>query len=136
MIVQKTIFLLLILFSANKIIGQEINTQEPFYVNLFISADKTIFVETEKTKFEEVEIKVAAIIRNKPFNLDQRIIYRIFADENLMSGFIMDVNHEMLSGYGDDVQTLKYLLNTVELNIDGQNWFKSIDIEKVKKIKS
>ncbi|WP_189606391.1 hypothetical protein [Salinimicrobium marinum] len=91
-------------------------------------------METEKTKFEEVETKVAAIIRNKPFNLDQRIIYRIFADENLISGFIMDVNQEMLSGYGDDVQTLKYLLNTVELNIDGQNWFKSIDMKKVKKI--
>ncbi|GHA51735.1 hypothetical protein GCM10007103_35230 [Salinimicrobium marinum] len=134
MMFKNTIFLLLILFSANKAICQEINTQEPFYVNLFISADKTIFVETEKTKFEEVETKVAAIIRNKPFNLDQRIIYRIFADENLISGFIMDVNQEMLSGYGDDVQTLKYLLNTVELNIDGQNWFKSIDMKKVKKI--
>jgi len=127
------IFLFLILLSANKTIGQETNTQEPFYVNLFISANKTIFVETERTSFKEVETKVADIIRNKPFKLDERIVYRIFADENLKLGYIMDVNQEMLSGYGENVQTSRYLLNTVELNIDGQNWFNSIDMQKLKK---
>ncbi len=130
---KKMIFLFLILLSANKTIGQETNTQEPFYVNLFISANKTIFVETERTSFKEVETKVADIIRNKPFKLDERIVYRIFADENLKLGYIMDVNQEMLSGYGENVQTSRYLLNTVELNIDGQNWFNSIDMQKLKK---
>lgn len=126
------IFLAFILLSANKTIGQErIDQQEPFYINLFISTDKTIFVETDKTNFEEVEIKVADIIRNIPFKLDQRIVYRIFADENLKLGYIMDVNQEMLSGYDDNVQTLRYLINTAELNIDGQNWFKSIDIPRL-----
>jgi hypothetical protein len=46
----------------------------------------------------------------------------------------MDVNQEMNLAYGDNVQTSRYLLNTVELNIDGQNWFKSIDMQKLKKI--
>lgn len=132
---KNIIFLFLIIFSVNKTLGQETNTQEPFYVNLFISANKTIFVETEKTNFKEVETTVADIIRNIPFKLDQRIVYRIFADENLKLGYIMDVNQEMLAGYGDNVKTLRYLLNTVELNIDGQNWFKSIDIQKLKKLK-
>lgn len=128
---KKVIFLFLILLSANKIIGQETKTHEPFYVNLFISADKTIFVENEKTNFKEVETEVADIIRNKPFKLDQKIVYRIFADENLKLGYIIDVNHEMIKGYGENVKTLRYLLNTVESNIDGQNWFKSIDMEKI-----
>ena len=132
---NKMIFLFLILLSANKTIGQETNTQEPFYVNLFISADKTIFVETERTNFKEVETKVADIIRKKPFKLDERVVYRVFADENLKLGYIMDVNQEMLSGYGENVQTSRYLLNTVELNIDGQNWFNSIDMQKLKKSK-
>ena len=132
---KKMIFLVLILLSANVAIGQErIDQQKPFYINLFISADKTIFVETEKTNFKEVEAKVAHIIRNIPFKLDQRIVYRIFADENLKLGYIMDVNQEMLAGYDNNVQTLRYLLNTIELNIDGQNWFKSIDMQKLKKI--
>ena len=129
------IFLVLILLSANEAIGQERNDQQkPFYINLFISANKTIYVETEKTNFNEIEAKVADIVRNIPFKLDQRIVYRIFADENLKLGYIMDVNQEMLSGYDDNVQTLRYLLNTKELNIDGQNWFKSIDMQKLKKI--
>ena len=128
------ILLVLILLSANKAISQEKNLQEPFYINLFISADKTIFVETDKTSFEEVQTKVAEIIRNKPFLIDQKIVYRIFADENLKLGYIMDVNQEMLSGYGDNVQTSRYLLNTVDFNIDGQNWFKSIDMQKLKKV--
>lgn len=132
---RKIIFLFFILLSANNTIGQETDFQEPFYINLFISADKTIYVETDKTDFKEVESKVANIIRNTPFKLDQRIVYRIFADENLNLGYIMDVNQEMLTGYGDEVQTLRYLLNTVELNIDGQNWFKSIDMQKLKKLK-
>ena len=113
---------------------ERISQNEPFYINLFISADITIFVETERTNFKEIETKVANIIRNIPIKLDQRIVYRIFADENLKLGYIMDVNQEMLSGYGDKVQTLRYLLNTVELNIDGRNWFKSIDMQKLKKI--
>lgn len=132
---KKMIFLVLILLSANEAIGQERNDQQkPFYINLFISANKTIYVETEKTNFNEIEAKVADIVRNIPFKLDQRIVYRIFADENLKLGYIMDVNQEMLSGYDDNVQTLRYLLNTKELNIDGQNWFKSIDMQKLKKI--
>ena len=132
---KKMIFLALILLSANDAIAQErIDPQKPFYINLFISANKTIYAETEKTNFKEVEGKVAHIIRNIPFKLDQKIVYRIFADENLKLGYIMDVNQEMLSGYDDNVQTLRYLLNTIELNIDGQNWFKSIDMQKLKKI--
>lgn len=131
---KKIIFLFFIILSAGETISQEIDAQEPFYINLFISADRTIFVEIEETTFKEVETKVSNIIRNTPFKLDQRIVYRIFADENLDLGYIMDVNQEMLSGYGDEVQTLRYLLNTVEMNIDGKNWFKSIDMNKVKKI--
>ncbi|SOC81030.1 hypothetical protein SAMN06296241_2602 [Salinimicrobium sediminis] len=63
----------------------------------------------------------------------EKFITRIFADENLDLGYIMDVNQEMLNGYGHEVQTLRYLLNTSEMKIDGQNWFESIDINKVQK---
>ncbi len=123
------------LLTAGQATGQE-NTSQPqaFYVNVFISADKDIYVETDKTKFEDVDLKVASIIRNAPFKLDQKIVFRIFADENLKLGYIWDVNDEMRSGYNDNVQTLKYLLKTRELNMDGKDWFKSINMQKLKKI--
>lgn len=105
------------------------------YINLFISANRTIFVETEKTGFNEVKTKVSSLVRNMPFKIDQRIVYRIFADENLDLGYIIDVNREMLNGYSHEVQTLRFLLNTSEMKIDGQNWFESIDMNSVQKIK-
>lgn len=103
-------------------------------MNLFISANKTVYVETEKTKFENVEKKVSEIVRNMPFKPDQKIVYRIFADENLDLGYIMDVNQEMISGYAEDISTQRFLLNTMKLNIDGQNWFDAIDMKDLKKI--
>ena len=133
--IKKTTFLILIFFSINNITAQEQNkNSEKFPVNLFISADKTIYVETQKTNFENIENYISEIIRNKPFKLDQKIVYRIFADENLNLGYIMDVNQEMLSAYDDNVKTERFLLNTIELNIDGQNWFEKIKMNKVEKI--
>lgn len=127
---KKISLLLIICFFVNNISAQTTASQtEPFYVNVFIDADKNIYVETEKVPLENVERKVSEIVRKRPFQIDQRIIYRIFADENLKHGYIMDVNQEMISAYGENVITQKYLLDTVELNIDGGNWFESIDID-------
>lgn len=101
---KKVTFLILILFYSNNVTAQEQdNDSDQFTVNLFISADKTLYVETEKTSFENVKSKVSEIIRNMPFKLDQKIVYRIFGDENLDLGYIMDVNQEMLSAYDDNV---------------------------------
>lgn len=111
--------------------NQEPSQTQPFYINVFISPDKTIYVETEKTAFEDVEKKISDILRNRPFKIDQRVVYRIFADGSLKHGFIMDVNQEMLSGNEENVQTVKYLLDSVKLNIDGQNWFESIDLKEL-----
>lgn len=135
---KKTNFLFFIFFTFftfNLVSAQQSKVQEDHsYVNLFISANKTVYVETEKTKFENVEKKVSEIVRNMPFKPDQKIVYRIFADENLDLGYIMDVNQEMISGYAEDISTQRFLLNTMKLNIDGQNWFDAIDMKDLKKI--
>ncbi len=129
---KKVHFLIIMFFIMNLVSAQE--SKNTSYVNLFISADKTIYVETEKTGFENIEKKVSAIVRNMPFKPDQSIVYRIFADKNLDLGYIMDVNQKMISGYGENVRTQRFLLNTMKLNIDGQNWFDSIDMKDLKKI--
>ena len=132
--IKKVLSLLIIMLSVNQIYSQEKrNRVEPFYVNVFVNANRTIYVETEKTQFQDIENKISEIIRNKPFKLDQKIIYRIFADENLKLGYIIDINSKMLGAYNENVFNKRYLLNTVELNIDGQDWFKQIDIKKLEK---
>lgn len=128
---KKISFLVLLFITVQEMCAQsnELPKNETLFVNVFIAADKTIYVETQKTNFQDVDRAVSEIVRKLPFNIDQKLIYRIFADENLKHGFIMDVNEKMLSGYRDAHQTQKYLLDTVELNIDGSNWFEAIDLK-------
>ncbi|WP_300442024.1 biopolymer transporter ExbD [Christiangramia sp.] len=131
---KKLTFFFLIIFIGNSVVAQDSDPINSTYVNLFISADKTIFVETEKTDFENVEQKVSKMLRNKPFKVDQPVTYRIFADEKLKMGFLIDINQELLSAHKENVRFEKYLLNTTKLDIDGANWFDSIDLKKLKKV--
>lgn len=128
---------ILLFFSIHVVTAQENQgtSTDPFYINVFVDSDKNIYLEDQKISFDELENKVSEIIRNKPFKLDQNIIYRIFADENLKLGYIIDINDEMLSAYNEKVMNKRYLLNTVKLNIDGQNWLKKIKMEDLKEIK-
>lgn len=109
------------------------NENSKFYINVFINADKDVFVESEKTEFSKITMEVKEIINKQTFKVDQKITYRIFADENLKLGYIMDVNQEMNKAYYENIPTNRYLLNTIELNIDGKNWFES---KKIKELKS
>lgn len=131
----KKLFLLPVFFAIYFIsIAPSYSQSNETYINLFISKDKTIYLETEKIGFDEVESKVSEIIRKMPFKLDRTIVYRIFGDENLKLGYIMDVNNKMLAAYDENVRTNRFLLNTVQLNIDGKNWFQSIEMKNLKKV--
>lgn len=130
---KKLTILIFLSIIGNSVSAQDSNVKtDTFYVNVFISAEKTVYVETEKTQYENVKNKVSELVRNKPFKIDQKIVYRICADENLDLGFIIDVNQKMLSAYNDNVITERYLLNTIDLKIDGQNWFESINLKDLK----
>ena len=129
----------LLLLSLTILLGCQIfaqnnaNENSKFYINVFINADKDVFVESEKTEFTKITSEIKGIINNHLFKVDEQIIYRIFADENLKLGYIIDVNEEMNKGYNENIQTQRYLLNTVELNIDGSNWFEAKKIKELKK---
>jgi len=130
---KKLLLLSLTILLGCQIIAQN-NSKEnsKFYINIFINVDKDVFVESEKTEFTKITSEIKGIINNHPFKVDEQIIYRIFADENLKLGYIIDVNNEMNKGFNENIQTQRYLLNTVELNIDGNNWFEA---EKIKELK-
>lgn len=130
----KNIFLLtLSLLLSCQIFAQKSNNENSeFYINVFINSSKEVFVESQKTNFSEVEKGIKKIINAHPFKLDEKIIYRIFADENLKLGYIIDVNQQMNKAYNENIQTQRFLLNTVELNIDGKNWFESKKIKELK----
>ena len=130
----KNIFLLtLTLLLSCQIFAQKSNNENSeFYINVFINSSKEVFVESQKTNFSEVEKGIKKIINAHPFKLDEKIIYRIFADENLKLGYIIDVNQQMNKAYNGNIKTQRFLLNSVELNIDGKNWFESKKIKELK----
>ena len=109
-----------------------IENNNVFYLNVFINANKTIYVEEEKTSFQNVQKQVSAILRNQPFKIDQQIVFRIFGDKDLDMGYIIDVNSEMRKAIRENIKTKRYLLETKKLNIDGQNWFQKIDLKALK----
>lgn len=129
------IYLIPAIFALNPVSAQRADVEKNVvYVDLFISANNTIYLETDKINFETIVSKVSDNIRQKPFRIDQKIVYRIFADKNLELGYIIDVNQKMNSAYEDTVRTERYLLETGKLNMDGPNWFKAIDMEDLKKV--
>ena len=109
-----------------------IENNNVFYLNVFINANKTIYVEEEKTSFQNVQKQVSEILRKQPFKIDQQIVFRIFGDKDLDMGYIIDVNAEMRKAIRENIKTERYLLETKKLNIDGQNWFQKIDLKALK----
>lgn len=106
-----------------------------FYINVFINKDKDIRIESDLVEFKNVSQKVKKRIYGHPFKLDENVTYRIFADENLMLGYIMDVENEMLEAYNLNIKRERYLLETVKTEIDGPNWFKKLEGMKLEKMK-
>tara|TARA_B000000441_G_C21729755_1_gene345350 strand:+ start:896 stop:1297 length:402 start_codon:yes stop_codon:yes gene_type:complete len=127
-----TILICFLGFSMGINAQSSIEINNVFYLNVFINANKTIYVEEEKTSFQDVQNQVTKMLRKQPFKLDQQIIFRIFGDKDLDMGYIIDVNAEMRKAIQENIKTERYLLETKKLNIDGQNWFQKIDLKALK----
>ena len=127
-----TVLLCVLGFSMGVSAQSSTENNNVFYLNVFINANKTIYVEEEKTSFQNVQNQVAEMLRKQPFKVDQQIIFRIFGDKDLDMGYIIDVNAEMRKAIQENIKTERYLLETKKLNIDGQNWFQKIDLKALK----
>lgn len=127
-----TVLLCVLGFSMGVSAQSSTENNKVFYLNVFINANKTIYVEEEKTSFQNVQNQVAEMLRKQPFKVDQQIIFRIFGDKDLDMGYIIDVNAEMRKAIQENIKTERYLLETKKLNVDGQNWFQKIDLKALK----
>ncbi len=124
-----TVLLCVLGFSIGVSAQSSIENNNVFFLNVFINANKTIYVEEEKTSFQNVQDQITEILRKQPFKLDQQIIFRIFGDKDVDMGYIIDVNNEMRKAIKENIKTERYLLETKKLNIDGENWFQKIDLK-------
>lgn len=128
-------FAILAIVSSNLFAQKSIKENSTFYVNVFINDKKDIRIESELVEFENVSEVVRKRIYNHPMKLDETIVYRIFADEHLMLGYIMDVEQEMFKGYNNKTSRERHILETVAMEIDGPNWLKKLEGVKFDKVK-
>ncbi|MFD1095569.1 hypothetical protein [Salegentibacter chungangensis] len=130
------IFIILSLFSFFGIAQQPDPEGTDHYIQVFINTDGEIWLERDLVKIDEIKKQVDKIIRQIPFRPDRKLIFRIFADENLSLGFIQNVENEMLKAYSDNVMRERYLLDSRQMNLDGPGWLQNINFKELKAIHS
>ncbi len=132
---KKILTISILLFFTLKISAQNIaENKSTFYVNVFINENKDIRIESELIAFNEISKEDRNRIYEHPFKIDEGVTYRVFADKNLALGYIMDVEEKLYAGYSQNARRERYLLETVELEIDGPNWFKKLEGAKFEKM--
>lgn len=97
-----------------------------FVINVLINADKSIKIEGHSVTFEEVQEVTKSILHNRKFILDEKIIFKIYGHEDLILGYVMDVENEMAKATNENTTRLRYLLNTNELYLDGSEWIRKV----------
>ncbi len=133
---KKIITIVVLVLISTKFIAQTNEQNETnFYINVFINESKDIRIESNLVKFENIDQKVKKIMYDRTFKLDENVTYRVFADKNLMLGYIMDVEQKMFDGYNQNARRERYLLDTVYLELDGPNWLKKLEGVKFDTIK-
>lgn len=106
-------------------------SQEAFEINVFVDADKNIYLEEQKLSMSELLEETKALVYKQSAVKYNRLVYNIYADKNLKHGFIMDVNHRLLRAVeGLKSKTNKYLLEYKNLDLDEAAW--QLEIKSLK----
>ena len=131
----------MLLFSAIALLSLNLKAQtieqsnSNIYVNVFINKNEDIRIESDLVDFDDVSKEVKKRISDHSFEIDKNVIYRVFADGTLKLGYIMDVERKMFDAYNQNAKRERYLLNSVEMEIDGPNWLKKLEGIKIDKVK-
>ena len=121
----------IILFLFSFFISISAVAQEAFEINVFVDADKNIFLEEQKLSMSELLEETKALVYKQSAVKYNRLVYNIYADKNLKHGFIMDVNHQLLRAVeGLKSKTNKYLLEYKNLDLDEAEW--QLEIKSLK----
>ena len=106
-------------------------SQEAFEINVFVDADKNIYLEEQKLSMSLLLEETKTLVYKQPAVKYNRLVYNIYADKNLKHGFIMDINHQLLRAVeGLKSKTNKYLLDYKNLDIDEAEW--QLEIKSLK----
>ena len=124
-------FKITLLFFSLFLIANTGHSQEAFEINVFVDADKNIYLEEQKLRMNEHLEETKALVYKQPAVKYNRLAYNIYADKNLKHGFIMDINHQLLRAVeGLKSKTNNYLLEYNNLDLDEAAW--QLEIKSLK----
>ena len=133
---KKTLLVLIVVFVGLSVKAQSATENNSNYlINVFINNNKDIRIGKDIIEFKNLSKEIKKRVYSQPFKIDSKVTYRIFGDKNLLLGYIIDVENELFKGYNDNSRRERYLLETVDLEIDGPDWFskvKKLDFKKFK----
>lgn len=99
-----------------------------YFIDVLIDADKNIFFGETQVALEAVPGITRSKIDNLKFVEGKGITYRIFGDEKLKLGDIMNLQKMMYKGYSQPgLTTRRYLLKTSEIPADKSNWIEQLN---------
>lgn len=115
-------------------VSAQVTEENPvYYINVLIDADYNIYVQEKKTGFDEVTKEVRNIVYNIPESKFQGVIYRIYGDEKLKMGNVIDLGAELIRGF-DPIKVERYLLNLEDNGVDGSNYLEKLEKLELKAI--
>ena len=124
-------FKITLLFFSLFLVANTGLAQEAFEINIFVDADKNIYLEEQKLSMSKLLEETKALVYKQPAMKYDRLVYNIYADKNLKHGFIMDLNHQLLQAVdGLESKTNKYLLEYKNLDLDKAAW--QLEIKSLK----
>ena len=124
-------FKITLLFFSLFLIANTGLSQEAFEINVFVDADKNIYLEEQKLSMSQLLEETKALVYKQPAVKYNRLVYNIYADKTLKHGFIMDINHQLLRAVeGLKSKTNKYLLEYNNLDLDEAAW--QLEIKSLK----
>lgn len=126
--------LFLLIFSANHLYSQsDLMHSKALYVDAIINYEGKIKVHNTLLNIEEVEAYTKSYVRNQPVMKYDHVVYRVYGDENLELGEIMNLEQELQKAYAG--KRARYLLDTRAIILDTPNMWEKLKLLEIKSLK-
>ncbi len=110
-------------------------SEETFTVDVYINADRQIYLEDKLVEAENIEKETSDYVLKKNAFMDDIVLYRIYADQNLDMGMIMNINNHLIKAFHPSTtKTERYLLYTGNIDVNSSNWqdqIQKLDLEAI-----
>ncbi|MDG3583955.1 hypothetical protein [Galbibacter pacificus] len=133
-ITYRILYVLFLIIACNGALAQSTTKhQSVLYINVIINYEGKIKIKDNVLNLNEVQVYTRNYVRQQPAFKYNGVVYRVYADEDLELGTIMDLEQELQKAF--EGKRERYLLNTKTVTLDEPdlwNKLKTLEIKAVK----